>query len=110
MDRIGSLMILREMHIIWTPAGMEVFLFTCYYLACIAGRCPALKANTHSLEECLKTVLLFFSSSPESSSRLIDGRINLCGHDARAVYFCGPGLIGGQEVTEVVLKVIVPYS
>lgn len=52
----------------------------------------------------------FFSSSPESSSCLIDGRINLCGHDARAVYFCGPGLIGGQEVTEAVLKVIVPYS
>lgn len=86
------------MHIVRTPAGMEVFLLTCYYLACTAERCPTLKANTHSLEKCLKTVLVFFSSCPESSSCLIDGSINLRGCDARVVYFCGPGLIGGQEV------------
>lgn len=54
-------MTLAVMHDIQTPAGMEVFLLTCYFLASIAERCPALKANTHFPEKCLKTVLFFFS-------------------------------------------------
>ena len=73
---------------------MEVLLCTFYFLASIVDGSPALKTNTLCPEKCLKTVR-FFLSCTESSSRLIDFSVDLCGHDAKVGYFCGPGLVDG---------------
>lgn len=90
-------MTLAEMHNIQAPAGMEVFLLTCYFLASIAERCPALKANTYFPEKCLKTVLFFSLLSGKFITCLIDFSDDLCGDDARVGYFYGPGLVSGQK-------------
>lgn len=52
----------------------------------------------------------FFLSCPESSLCLIDFSVDLCGHDAKVGYFCGPDVVGGQKAMEALLEAIVHYN